>query len=165
VSPPPKSTLANAADRGTRVHKFCEIHALGLFLSEVDQDCKPYVEAFQRWFDEMVTELVVAEQRINHPEYQISGKYDLLVKLKGDELPTIIDIKTPLTTSNTWALQTAAYKILTVDCLGTIVGRRAVLMLPRDNAEARFLEYTDHERDERLFLQALSLYRFFQTKK
>lgn len=38
--------LANAADSGTRVHKWCTMYAMNMLFGEVDEDCKGYVEAF-----------------------------------------------------------------------------------------------------------------------
>ncbi len=45
--------LANAADRGTRVHKFCEMYAKGLLFSDnmIDEDCLNYVKCFKKWFN------------------------------------------------------------------------------------------------------------------
>ena len=156
------STLANAADRGTRVHTYCEAHALGLFVDEVDSDCKNYFDNFVKWFDTYVETVIETEMRINHPKYKLSGQCDLIAILKGDDLPTIIDYKTPASRANSWQLQSAAYKILVEEVACVKIHRRICLMLPKTGDEVKVVEYTDHERDQKLFLNALELYRFFQ---
>src|SRR5690606_8090596 len=101
-----------AADRGRRVHNYCEAYAQGLFVEVMDEDCKNYVEAFKVWFDSTVSEVIFTEQRINHAGYRLSGAVDMVAILKGDDKPSIIDIKTPKSPSTTWALQTGAYRML-----------------------------------------------------
>lgn len=154
-------TLANAADRGTRVHAYCESYALGLFVAEVDDDCKNYFEVFKEWFDEMVVKVLYTEKRLNSPTYRISGAFDMIAVLKGDRLPTLVDIKTPLTPSLSWQLQTAAYSLLVKELLDMHISRRICLMLPKHRDDVKIVEYTDHEKDQELYLKALELYRFF----
>lgn len=155
-------TLHNAADRGTRVHAYCESHALGLFVTEVDDDCKNYFDVFKEWFDEMVVKIVHTEVRLNSPTYRISGAFDLLAILKGDDTPTLVDIKTPNSPSLSWQLQTAAYQLLAKEVLNIDVTRRICLMLPKYGDKVRIVEYEDHKRDQELYIKALELYRFFK---
>lgn len=156
--------LARAADRGTRVHDFCELYARNLLIEDPDEDCKIYVEAFKEWFDNAVDEVIMMEERLNSATYKLSGKFDLLVRFKGDDELTIVDIKTPQNQSKTWNLQTAAYRILLRDVKGIEANRRGCLMLPNDSPtkrSAKFVEFVDHEVDQDLYLSALQLYRFF----
>lgn len=154
--------LNKAADRGTRVHKFCELHAMNLFLDEVDEDCKNYVDAFKKWFDVFVDQVVMIEERINSSKYKLSGAVDLIVTLKDSPAETVIvDIKTPETGSDSWRLQTAAYKMLVEEELSIKIHRRCCLMLPKKTQSVKILEYTNHELDQKLYLNALELYRFF----
>jgi hypothetical protein len=154
-------TLKKAADRGTRVHKFCTLYALHMLIVDVDEDCKGYFESFKNWFDSTVEGISVRPQRINSPTLMISGEYDLIVKLKGDDGVTLVDLKTPATHSKTWQLQTAAYKMLIEDEICLPVDRRAVVQLKKDGSRITFIEHLDHNNDKQLFLNALSLHRFF----
>lgn len=158
-----KDTLANAADRGTRVHTFCEMHALNLFVDEYDEDCKNYVDSFKEWYDSMVVKLLYNEKRLNSAKYRISGKFDMVVQLKGDpdDCFTLLDIKTPASVSQSWSLQTAAYQILLSDEMNFKVHRRICLQLPKQGGQAKVVEFLKHEEDQRLYLAALSLYRHF----
>jgi len=153
--------VANAADRGTRVHAYCESYALGLLVPQVDDDCKNYFEAFQRWFDQMVAEVIWTEKRMNHKGYKLSGSADMIVRLVGDKGLTLLDIKTPASTSQSWNLQTAAYRILAREVLGVETERRMCLMLPKRGDSARIVEFTQHSQDEDMYLGALKLFRHF----
>jgi hypothetical protein len=156
------NVLSNAADRGTRVHNFCTLYARNLLLLDPDADCKPYVDAFKQWFDKTVTTVAHLPQRINSEKLKLSGEFDMIVKMKGDDGLTLLDIKTPQNASASWALQTAGYRKLVHDELGLIVHRRIVVMLPKTRGQNAYVkEYLDHDRDERLFLNNLELYRFF----
>jgi hypothetical protein len=153
--------VLKAGDRGSRVHSFCEAHALGLFIEECDADCKNYVEVFKKWFDSMVMKVHHTEVRLNSPTFKISGAFDMIATLKGDTEPTLIDIKTPATHSQAWALQTAAYQMLADELLKVQVARRICLMLPKYGDSVKIVEYSDHANDLALYLKALELYRFF----
>lgn len=158
-----------AANRGQRVHSFCEaytclyeLHAQHLFSEdEIDEDCLPYVKSFIEWFQSTVDKVHSKEVRINCDRFKISGRYDLIVSLKGDEhTKVLVDIKTPQQASKTWPLQTAAYSYL-LDTISQKPERRAVLALCNKGGLPKMIEYTDLKRDECLFFKALQLYRFF----
>lgn len=155
--------VAKAAERGTRVHKFCEMYALGLFLTDIDEDCNNYFQAFKNWFDGCVEHVIHCETRCNSAQYKLSGAFDLIVVLRGDTRATLIDIKTPDVAKKSWQLQTAAYQMLALECLQLDVDRRMCLMLPKNVGTSKIIEYTDHARDQELYLQALQLFRFFNS--
>jgi hypothetical protein len=155
------AVLKKAADRGTRVHKYCELYVQNLLIEKVDGECKPYVDSFIQWFDSMVKEVWVSEMRLSCSKYFISGKLDLIVTLKGDTTETLVDLKTPQQASQSWQLQTAAYRYLIRVSQGIDITRRVCLILDKEGKLPRLVEYTDHERDERLFLSAAELFHFF----
>ena len=154
--------VSNAADRGKRVHKYCEAHALGLFVEECAPECKNYVESFKKWFDEMVFHVESTEQRVNSEEYRLSGCVDLVCRIKGDDGLTLIDIKTPASASKTWQLQTAAYQLLLGTVCSVHISRRICLMVSKDGGKPHLVEYTEHESDATKFMHALGLHHFFR---
>lgn len=154
--------LKNAADRGTRVHNLCEAYALKLFLPDIPDDCKGYFDSFREWFDYSVEQVIHTEIRMNSMNYKLSGCMDLCVIMKGSTTPTLIDIKTPVNASPSWALQTAAYVMLADDCLDLNIKRRCALMLPKTGGSAKIIEYCSYTSDKSLFLNALELYRYFK---
>lgn len=156
-----KEVLKKAADRGTRAHKLCEMYAKGLLVVDPEPDCMGYIEAFKAWYDAMCIKPLYLEHRLDSAKHRLSGGVDMIAILRGDTEPTIIDIKTPVNASKTWRLQTAAYKMLAEEELGLKIGRRIALQLPRDGLKAKVIEYTEHAKDQDLYLKALEVYRYF----
>ena len=139
--------LARAADRGTRVHGFCSLIAKGVPLPFVDDDCAGYVESFERWFSNRVETVLENEKRFYCDKWMITGAVDLVVILKGESTPTIIDIKSPATESKSWALQTAAYQYLYNKYMGKAgcgpADRRLALMVRKNGSSAKIVEYNN----------------------
>lgn len=153
--------LARAADRGTRVHKYCQLYVQNLLIEKIDEDCKPYVESFIQWFDARIEKVWASEVRLSCSKYLISGKPDLLATIKGDTAETLLDYKTPQQVSESWRLQTAAYRYL-LRTQGIDVSRRVCLILDKEGGLPKFNEHTEHETDERLFFNAVELFHFFK---
>lgn len=155
--------VKNAAERGSRVHEFCTMYALNLLVVDIDDDCKNYVESFIEWYDSAVEKLLYKPTRINSSKYRLSGEFDMIVQLKGDDKATLVDIKTPINESPSWQLQTAAYRMLVGDHsdICHAIDRRGVIKLPKDGSQAKWIEYNQHEMDEFLYLSALQLFRHF----
>ena len=86
----------------------------------------------------------------------------MVVTIKGDTRETIVDLKTPQQASLSWQLQTAAYRYLMRASQGIDVSRRVCLILDREGKMPKLIEYTSHEADERLFLNAVELFHFFK---
>lgn len=156
--------LANAADRGQRVHNYCEMINLSLFLPEIDADCVPFVECYQKWHNEHVDEVISAEIRLNCPRHMISGQIDIICRLKGSSEIYIIDIKTPVACKKAWHLQTAAYKLLAREQLNISGASRSCLMLSRTGGKAKLKPFSN-PLDETRFLHALDLYRYFRNEE
>lgn len=168
-----EEVIARAADRGTRVHAYCDMIANNLFVGSVDSDCEPYVESYRRWFDENVSAVSSTEGRINSPTLLLSGQIDLVCHVRGPvqngrgcieidpTTPALIDLKTPQSQALTWQFQTAAYKILAVEQNpGLEALRRFVLILSRTGGRAKLVEHND-PLDQPRFLAALDLHRVF----
>jgi hypothetical protein len=158
------AVLQNAADRGTRVHKYCELYAQNMLIEDPTDECKGYVKSFKEWFDKNVGEVISLEKRLNHPILKISGKYDLLVSLKERNEICLIDIKTPQSPSDSWALQTAAYQILMEEVNETFIDFRLCLILDKKGGKAREILYERYEQDASLYRSALALYNYFNKR-
>ena len=98
--------VAHAAERGTRVHKICESIVMGFGEFGVDDEVKPYVESFKKWWG-AGKQVVMMEKRFFCDEIDISGQVDLIIR--EDDKLTIIDLKTSYKPSKTWAAQASAY--------------------------------------------------------
>lgn len=155
--------LATAADRGTRVHNYCELYAQSLLIEVDDADCKGYFLSFKNWFDTVVSEVISIEERLFYEEYRVTGKYDLIVKMRGSDDQILVDIKTPASSSKTWAIQTAAYVFMKNQNTKNPLSRRGCLKLEKSGKPATFFEHTENERDEKLFLSLAQIYRYFNN--
>jgi hypothetical protein len=120
-------TMARAAERGTRVHAHCQNILLGRPLNGVREDEIGCVRNFDAWARN-IEEVIEVERRLYHEDLRFTGQIDIICRLKGDGLPSIVDIKTPIGYSRHWRAQLAGYKLLADHCgLGT--GRVMTLRL------------------------------------
>jgi RecB family exonuclease len=103
--------LAHAAERGTKVHKYCTGYVRGLWLPDIEEECQPYVDSFIQWYDKNCDKTLFYESRLYDDALRYTGEIDLIVILK-DGSRTLVDIKTSATVSKSWIVQLAAYKNL-----------------------------------------------------
>lgn len=153
--------LAQASNRGDKVHECCDLYALNMLIEKPSEEVKPYFESFRNWFDEYVDEVIFTEQRLSHPELFLTGCADLLCRLKGSPELVLVDHKTPRAHEISWRLQTAAYRFLIREILGLNVERRLSLRLSPEGKEPIVSEYVHHDHDERLYLNQVEIFRCF----
>ncbi|MCL6611205.1 MAG: PD-(D/E)XK nuclease family protein [Peptococcaceae bacterium] len=154
--------LAEAGDIGSRVHDACEAINTGREWYAQDAQTEAMVLAYQNWFKATVKRIVLAETPVVCRTYRYAGRLDLLVVLKGDKLPTLIDIKTSNNIYQDVPLQLAAYKYA-LEQAGFRIKRRLVVHIDKQEpGRLTTIEYQEHDRDFNLFLYALALWRHFQ---
>lgn len=154
--------LEEACERGTQVHSLCEEYSKNLVMPFVEENLKGYFESFKNWFDNYVEKVVLTEKRINDDYYKVSGKFDFVLKFKGEKFLSLVDLKTSSSISKTWALQTAAYVDMITRNLGIQIEKRGCLMLSKEGKPARFVQYSDLVRDINLFESCLVTHRYFE---
>lgn len=158
----PPAMLEAAAARGTAVHDACATIARGLPLVNVAPEIEGYVASYQRWFDLMVDEVLLVEERLVDVDFGYNGEPDLVIRAKNQKI-ILIDNKTPVQMINSWRLQCAAYCAL-VCKNGITPSLSGSLRLKKDGGIARMDYYDNVAADFNLFLQALNLYRFFNRR-
>lgn len=107
----PGDVLQAACERGSSVHQYCQAYALGVWAIE-PEGLEGYCESFRRWFHTYVLEVISVEQEYRDDQFGFMGHPDIVVVIKEDLFPTVIDYKTPVGKGNTWELQLAAYRHL-----------------------------------------------------
>lgn len=152
--------LEAAAQRGTEVHRICSAIASGLHVPAIPEDIRGYVQSFQSWFDR-VEDVLLVEQRLRDPVFMYHGKPDLVVRLRGDQAPRLIDLKTPLSRGRLWSAQIAAYERLFTVATGQECPHSGTLRLRRDGRPPIFDECRHGPSDLQAFLCALGAYRHF----
>lgn len=159
----PPDVLANAAARGSLVHQACAAIAQDIWISELSEDCRGYVDSFSYWLDATAPEILATEIELVDPVHSYHGHPDLICKIGEDVV--VIDYKTPVSVSPSWRLQLAAYLRLAL-VSGYRANRTAVLRLSSDGKRPIFDEFTaTTARDFAVFLNALSVWRYFQGDK
>ena len=152
--------LAHAAKRGTEVHQACAAYAKGLWILALSAEAEPYFQSFRRWFDSMVEEVAAVEAELVDDVLGFKGHPDIIPRLKGDKLFSVIDYKTPAAKSRLWAAQLGAYKHL-AEKAGYKIGRVATLRLKKDGSRALFDDYPLAAQDFEAFFHALQAARWF----
>lgn len=143
-----------AAERGTKVHEICEGIIAGLGELGVDEETRPYVESFKKWW-EIGWSVKEMEKRFFDDELKITGQVDLIIHTEHGL--AIVDIKTSAKESKTWKLQGSAYAYLARKA-GYDVKRLYFLHLNRNGGHPKLIEY---EIDEGFFLAVLNIYQYF----
>lgn len=149
--------VANAARRGTKVHKICEAIVEGLGEVGVDEEVWGYVESFKKWWGDGL-DLIEMEKRFWDDELRITGQVDFIIRT-GNEL-AIVDIKTSSRPSATWPCQGSAYAYLAKNA-GYKISRIHFLHLNKHGKDPKIYEYPV---DDSLFLCILRTYQHFYAK-
>jgi hypothetical protein len=153
------------AHLGDRIHKDSYLINEGLVPSP-DPDTEIQVNAYWRWFDLYVEEVIASEIQLTSTRYgYMTHGVDLIAVLKGDKLPTTVDLKSGVTTGQLrekHKLQTASYKNLAKEN-GIKTIKRGIVNLKNipSNGIPRFITHDNYERDLRHFFCALELYQRF----
>jgi len=153
--------LDSAAKRGTAVHNACFAYAAGLPVIE-SSEVTPYLDSFKRWFDLVVAEVILCEQRITDEAHGYHGEPDIVIMAKHNEV-ILVDVKTPVTKIKTWRIQLSAYKELCEMFLGKQMDRVGSLRLSPEGKTAKMDYYDCHAQDFSIFLSSLNCYRYFKS--
>lgn len=161
--------LATSQDTGTRIHSACE-DILEQIDAEVEapkiRDIETYPENeqcmlfnFLGWAIKNVEEVIILEKVVYHPVHCYAGRVDWVLKLRGQNLPTLFDLKTSAAIYPEVALQLAAYKealkaLKLIDNCG-----RMCLRLDKKDGQVEVKEFTGTQ-DFNVFLCALGIYRW-----
>jgi hypothetical protein len=161
----PPGVLQAAADRGTAVHAACANIAQGIPVIGISVECAGYVDSFRGWFDTIVEEVLLIEERLFDEANGYCGQIDLLVGTKQGEI-WLIDVKTPLALSKSWRVQLAAYHHLCdlwAEKNNVCLDRYGSLRLRPDGGIPAVDWYEGSAApDFNIFLSALNCFRFFK---
>lgn len=154
--------LANACERGTKVHAICKALVNGYFVPSIDEECRPYIDSFLLWKDVNKFVALETEKRYYDDELKFSGQIDMLVKQDGRTI--LYDIKTSATKSPSWPVQLAAYAHL-IGVKGPKVDAVGILQLKKTGKKPTVLMYEDLDEYQTIFSALLLNYNYFLRKK
>lgn len=153
-----------ATTLGTKVHKALE-HINQGGSTPYDASIDVLVEAYRAWFREHVRSVAACERLTVSRLHKYAGTVDLVAYLDDDSEPTVIDMKTSNSISDSWGLQTAAYQ-LALEEEGLSCAQRLIVQIPSREPGALYTHaLDDDERDQRAFINALRLYRWRESLK
>lgn len=123
----------SAISKGLTVHSIVEAykHSLQHIDEKVDEAFKGYAQAFYKWIEELHIEIVGHERTVFSQKHRFAGTLDLLAKVNGSELPTVVDVKTGKDIYIEAFIQTSAYRAA-LEEEGIAVKETAVLLLQED---------------------------------
>ena len=152
--------MDEAAEIGKAVHRLCHAYNIGQSFIIPDGIVGELFSAYRGWFAGNVDKVVFAEKVVVSRKYGYAGTADLLAIIKGDTVPTLIDIKCTGGLWPTMPLQLAGYREAILE-EGREVNRRLIVRLDKDELGLlQVKEYTEHIRDFNAFLCALGLFRY-----
>ena len=145
--------VANAARRGTKVHKICESIISGLGELGVDEEAFNYVESFKLWWKDQP--VIAMEKRFYCDDLMVTGQVDLIIET--DEGLTLIDFKTSSSPSKTWKAQASAYYYLAKKS-GLNIQKIYFVHLSKKSKNPKLYEYP---LDENFFLAVYRTWEHF----
>ena len=154
--------LPEHAERGTTVHAASLSYVQGLWVPPLLKEHQPYFDSFKRWADIAIDKVILVEERLEDPDLGFNGRPDLICVIKGDDLPSLPDLKTSQAYYKIWRLQAAAYRHLAVKTKGIHTHRAFSVRTKADGSGCLTSpEYPkDYSRDFNLFLGCLNMYKF-----
>lgn len=163
-------TRDEAAAFGTACHEVCGLAGEDedIPLAIADPAVGIIGADYTRWFNSVVVDVAGVEVPFVNEAEGYAGTIDLIARLKGDAVFTVIDLKTAVKLGPGYKMQTAAYFEAAHRVLGIKVGRRLIVHADKKKARRgatgtiRTVEYTNHAGDYNAFLSALHLYRWLE---
>jgi hypothetical protein len=145
------------AARGSHIHLACQYLDEGcLDYDSLDEEYKPYIDAYKRFLNDCKPEWVGIEQKIFHPIYKYCGTYDRSGMMFGNNIT--LDIKTGIY-HHTHALQLAGYEQTITDDKSS---KRYSLYLSRDTTY-KLIQHKERM-DYKIFNNACSVYWWAKNK-
>lgn len=165
-----------SAEFGTRVHALVESINLGTHSYradgqlDVDDDIRPFGDAYLEWFQAEVVNVVGAETPLYSEEHWYAGTADGILLLRGRTHPTLADLKTSKGDypHDEWGLQTVAYQVAALESLGIVTTSRMVIHMPSDKPgklNPIELPIEDAAADWKGFLHCRGIYEWLQSKE
>ena len=156
----PQARIEGGIVRGNEVHKFSTSTA------KKEWYPKPilyegYCDSFLWWFDNCVEEVLLVEERLEDLIFGFFGHPDLILKIKGNVWPCVVDLKTPATKHKLWRAQIAAYTHLAIkNGFGPDLSPGGSLRLKEDGGHPKMDYYDFQHGDLAAFLSLLNWTRW-----
>ena len=148
----PKEILDNACIRGIYVHTKIDAIISQMGCQENHELWDKYVESFEKW---MPKDFINKPDRFFCEQYNITGECDAIYK--DQEGLVLVDFKTPVNESKTWAIQGSAYSYLAKKA-GYDIKRIEFVKLSKTGSKPKVYVY---EENFEMFLKCLDIFKMF----
>lgn len=145
--------IKNAAERGSRVHEICDAIIENLGILDMEPNLEGYISSFEQWRKNKL--FIPKPERFYCYKHMITGECDSIYIDNGDLV--LVDYKTPLRESKTWALQCSAYGYLARQS-GYEIKRVEIVKLSKEGKYPTIYQY---EENLDMFLKCLEVYKHF----
>lgn len=154
--------LPEHGQRGEAVHAACLSHVQGLWVPPLLPEYQPYFDSFRRWADIAIDKVLLVEEHLVDPAMGFTGRPDLICVIKGDDLPSLPDLKTSQAYQKWWRLQAASYRHLALKAKGIHTHRAFSVRIKSDGSGCLTTpEYPkDYAGDFNVFLGILNMHKF-----
>jgi hypothetical protein len=133
----PYEVSESAKDRGATVHSIVEAWRQNqVYLDNVPAPFRGYARGFYQWVKDNQVEIVEHERTVVSKTHGYAGTLDLLIRLNGNELPLVADVKTGKDIYEEAWLQLSAYRQALAE-QGVETAGIAVVLL-QDNGSYKF---------------------------
>lgn len=157
-----------AGERGTRVHRACDLLEEGATLNEEDYSVEEWnmINSFVAWYHQYKPAKLATEFPIFSPKGKYAGRLDRIYMIMGQV--TLLDFKSSSGIHDHFPLQFASYAKaieLTTDCK---IDQTAALQLGARNKDGfRFVVFPDWKDHYKVFehVRAVWQYDYFDSKK
>jgi hypothetical protein len=158
---------AAARTFGTALHAAAAIFACGRKLMPLNlgERWQPTLELLRAWLERNLVEVLFVEEVMASPSLRVAGKPDLVCRLQGHKLATIIDYKTGAAIYPGDRLQQAAYRTIVREWQGLLCDR-LIIHLPApaygEAPQLKTIPLRAHSLDEQAFRACLALWHWNQ---
>ena len=161
-----KLMLQHSAERGSMIHAYCQEFSNTMeYPEEIDEECRPYVDAFVQWYFDFDVKPLYTELAMFSEKF--AGRCDLIAEINGKKV--IIDLKTTSSINKKpLRVQMAGYSLLSYygeamngNKLELNIDDTAVLHLKKDGT----YEYKVVPPNFKWFETLYEHYRFMQEKE
>lgn len=160
-----------ATSLGSQVHDAIDNINNGGIPDDPNPDVMAILDSYIRWKATAIEDIHVVEMPYFSHKYRFAGTVDLVARLKGDKVWSVIDFKTSKGFWPEMALQLAAYDLAIRETYANLAEfnnmKRLVVRLDKMNpgAPPQVKEYQNGPEAESHFLYALALYRYLRPIK
>lgn len=160
----PFETLLNDQQRSYNLHRYCIDYMDGDPIVFLQEPYSSYRNVWSKWIDENVDEILNVNEMLLDHQYEFSGLFDLICRLKNGRI-SLVNLKIGSLGKSAWMLELAALKRL-CQFSGYLIRDAFVVNLVDDGNEviSKVIRPQDCSYDWDVFEGALNCFKYFNKE-